>query len=113
MDSELSTIERLNLSRNAAELRLAIEELCGDSGPILNITLICSSNQNRDQTMCVIDFYPDNPNINLFAIKSGGRIFGYHSVVFNLTLPAEFGCVKGFPTDSPACSCTLHRNHKP
>jgi hypothetical protein len=113
MDRALSPIERLNLSRNSAELRLAIEELCGDSGPILNITLICSSNQNREQTMCVIDFYPDNPNINLLAMKSGGRIFGYHSVVFNLTLPAEFGCIKGFPTSSPACSCTLHRTHKP
>lgn len=113
MDSTLSPIERLNLSRNSAELRLAIEELCGDSGPILNITLICSSNQNKDQTMCVIDFYPDNQNINLFAMNSGGRIFGYHSVVFNLTLSPEFGCVKGFPTNSPACSCTLHRNHKP
>lgn len=113
MDSALKPAEHLSLCQSSAELRLAIEELCRDAGPILNITLLCSNSQNRDQAMCVIDFYPDNQNISLLAMKTGGRVFGYHSIVFNLTLPAEFGCIKGFPPNSPACSCTLHRSHKP
>lgn len=108
MDTTLTPVERLNLCTNSAELRQAVDVLCADFGPILNVTLLCG-NQNHGRTMCVIDFYPDNPNTNLFAMKFGGRMFGYHSVIFNLTLPSEFGCIKGFPSGSPACSCTLHK----
>lgn len=108
MTSTPEQLHRLNNCQNGVELRAHIGELCAGRGEVLNITLLCSK-QTPDQLMCVVDFVPDASNVSLCAMALGGRIFGYNSVVFNLTPPDAFICTHGFPPAAASCSCTPRR----
>ncbi|MFA7292790.1 MAG: hypothetical protein WC023_11140 [Rhodocyclaceae bacterium] len=95
----------LGSCKNGAELRKAVEELCAEFGETLNMTLLCGSHP-AGKALCVVDFVPDNPNVSLCAMTLGGKVFGFNSVIFNFAPHPDFGCIRGFPAGSPACSCT-------
>lgn len=108
MDARQGNLELLNTCQNAVDLKRGIADLCADSGRVLNVTFLCG-NQSPGQIMCVVDFVPGNSNISLCAMTLDGRIFGFNSVVFNFTPPADFSCAHGFPPSAPSCSCTPRR----
>lgn len=108
VDYRQNNAELLKNCRNAAELRSCIADLCADTGQLLNLTLLCGK-QSPGQIMCVVDFVPGNSNISVCAMTLGGRIFGFNSVVFNFTPPADFTCLHGFPPAATSCSCTPRR----
>lgn len=106
MNDMLDTQALLGACRGPAELHQTLTDLCREFGEVLNISLLCSG-QNPGSTMCVIDFIPDNPNIGHCAYTLGGRVFGFSSIILSLKLAEGFGCVRGYPSESPACSCAL------
>ena len=105
MNNALDIQTLLSSCKNGIELRKLIKELCSEFGEVLAITLLCGTHPGG-KAMCVVDFIPESPNVNLCAMTLGGKVFGHNSVILNFTPHAEFGCVRGFPAGSPACSCT-------
>ena len=105
MKNPLAIQALLNSCKNGPELRKSVDGLCSEFGEILNMTLLCGSHPGG-KALCVVDFVPDNPNVSLCAMTLGGKVFGFNSVILNFTPHAEFGCIRGFPAGSPACSCT-------
>ncbi len=96
---------RLGSCRNAAELRSEIEALCADVGAVLNVTLLCGSDE-ADRKLCVVDLVPGEADIQSCAGHLGGRVFGFSSVIVDIALHPEFVCPRGLTPEAPGCSCT-------
>lgn len=105
MSTEQNIQKLLETCRSSQEFRAVVNAACGKFGEVVNATLLCSK-QPPAQTFCVVDFARENTKSNLCASALGGQVFGFNSVVFKFQKHPDFGCVKGFPSDSPTCSCT-------
>jgi hypothetical protein len=103
MNNALDMRTLLGSCRNPADLRKFVEEICAEYGDIVIVTLLCGSHP-VDKALCVVDFVPGTPNVNLCAMTLGGKVFGFNSVIFCFAPHPDFGCIRGLPAGSPACS---------
>lgn len=95
---------QLSASRNVAELRGIVDSLCADFGQVLNVTLVCEKGQ-PEKKRCVIDLIPNHTDIQACANRLGGQVFGYSSVIVDITPHPDFHCPRNQQSDAPGCAC--------